>query len=145
MASTDRSMLNPKYLKLPEQDELIVVYIEESMQHLESVEPDLLEMEKDIDNIDSEIVNGIFRAVHSIKGASGFFGFQKIGNLSHIMENLLSLLREGKMKASSELIDALFAGVDALRAMFDDVGASEDFDIQTEIDQLTKKIGRAHV
>lgn len=119
-----------------DQDELIGVFIEESMQHLESIEPDLLEMEKDIDNIDSEIVNGIFRAVHSIKGASGFFGFQKIGELSHIMENLLSLLREGKMKASSELIDALFAGVDALRAMFDDVTTSDQFDIQTEIDQL---------
>ena len=120
-----------------DQDELIGVFVEESVQHLESIEPNLLEMEKNIDNIDPEIVNGIFRAVHSIKGASGFFGLQKIGNLSHIMENLLSLLREGKMKASPELIDALFAGVDALRSMFDDIGSSEQFDTQAEIDQLT--------
>ncbi len=50
-----------------DQDELIGVFVEESVQHLESIEPNLLEMEKNIDNIDSEIVNGIFRAVHSIK------------------------------------------------------------------------------
>jgi len=120
-----------------DQDELIAVFVEESIQHLESIEPDLLAMEKDINHIDPEIVNGIFRAVHSIKGASGFFGLQKIGNLSHIMENLLSLLREEKIKASPEFIDALFAGIDSLRAMFDDVGSSEQVDIETEIDQLT--------
>ena len=120
-----------------EQDELIGVFVEESIQHLESIEPDLLEMEKHIDRIDSNIVNGIFRAVHSVKGASGFFGFHKIGSLSHIMENLLSQLRDGRMKASSELVDALLTGMDALRAMLDDVGASEDFEIQAEIDRLT--------
>jgi len=67
-----------------DQDELIAVFVEESIQHLESIEPDLLAMEKDINHIDPEIVNGIFRAVHSIKGASGFFGLKKNGNLSHI-------------------------------------------------------------
>ncbi|MBF0572945.1 MAG: chemotaxis protein CheW [Desulfamplus sp.] len=120
-----------------DQDELIKVFVEESIQHLESIEPDLLEMEKSIDNIDSKIINGIFRAVHSIKGASGFFGLQNIGNLSHVMENLLSLLREGNIKASPEFIDALFSGIDALRAMFDDIGNSENFNIQPEIDRLT--------
>lgn len=126
-----------------DQDELIGVFVEESIQHLESVEPGLLEMEKNIDHIDPEIVNGIFRAVHSIKGASGFFGFQKIGNLAHVMENLLSMLREGEMTAGQEFIDSLFAGIDALRAMFDDVGHSERFDTQAELDRLTRLLNRA--
>ncbi|SLM30074.1 putative CheA signal transduction histidine kinases [Desulfamplus magnetovallimortis] len=120
-----------------DQDELIAVFVEESIQHLESIEPDLLTMEQDLDNIDPDRVNGIFRAVHSIKGASGFFGLHKIGTLSHVMENLLSLLREEKMSVTTEFIDALFSGIDALRTMFDDVGNSEQIDIETQIDQLT--------
>ncbi|MBF0378037.1 MAG: chemotaxis protein CheW [Desulfamplus sp.] len=120
-----------------DQDELIKVFVEESIQHLESIEPDLLEMEKSIDNIDSQIINGIFRAVHSIKGASGFFGLKNIGNLSHVIENLLSMLREGNIKASPEFIDALFSGIDALKSMFDDIGNSENFNIKPEIERLT--------
>ncbi len=120
-----------------DQDELIKVFVEESIQHLESIEPDLLELERHLDSIDSEIINGIFRAIHSIKGASGFFGLQNIGTLSHIMENLLSLLREGSIKATPEFIDALFSGIDALRVMFDDVASSENLNIQSEIESLT--------
>lgn len=122
---------------MTEQDELIGVFVEESVEHLESIEPDLLRLEQDPENVDSDIINSIFRAVHSVKGAAGFFGFTKIGNLSHLMENLLSRLRDGKITATSEFTDALFSGLDTLRAMFDDVGSSEQFDVQQELDRLS--------
>lgn len=125
-----------------EQDELIVVFVEESVEHLESIEPDLLTLEQNPEHIDSDIVNRIFRAVHSIKGAAGFFGFQNVGHLSHRMENLLSLLRDGEITITDEFTDALFSGIDLLRTMFDDVGSSEQFDIQEPIDRLTALINQ---
>ena len=71
-----------------------------------------------------------FDSIHSIKGASGFFGLEQIGKLSHIMENLLSLLRDGKIPVTPELTDVLLVGVYALRTMVDDVTTSEELDIQ---------------
>lgn len=72
-----------------DQDELVTVFVEESVEHLETIEPDLLKMEETRESVDPGIVNSIFRAVHSIKGAAGFFGFNNIGPLSHRMEYLL--------------------------------------------------------
>jgi len=124
-----------------DQDELVVVFIEESVEHLASVEPDLLQMEEHIDKIDTETVNRIFRAVHSIKGGAGFIGLSKIGELAHIMENLLSLVREGTMAVTPQLIDALLTGIDTLRAMLDDVNESHGFDISQEMDRFNTLLG----
>jgi len=118
---------------MTEHDELLPVFIEESQQHLQNIEPDLLALEKSGKEPEPEMVNRIFRGIHSIKGAAGFFGFHNIGKLSHIMESSLSLLRDGKILPTSELIDALLTGIDALKAMLDDAVASEDYDINHEI------------
>ncbi len=119
-----------------DEDALLAGFVEESQQHLQTIEPDLLELEKIGDAIDSETLNRIFRSVHSIKGASGFFGLQKIGELSHAMESLLSLLRDRKITVFRELTDALLAGVDTLRAMVDDVAGSENTDIGSLVEAL---------
>ncbi len=119
-----------------EQDELLANFVDESLQHLQTIEPDLLEMEKNRDNVDSEVVNSVFRAIHSVKGASGFFGLKNIGELSHKMENLLSLLRDSKISLTPELIDALLAGVDSLRVMVEDVGESDSFDIKDDLKRI---------
>ncbi|MCP4348964.1 MAG: hybrid sensor histidine kinase/response regulator [Desulfobacterales bacterium] len=121
-----------------EHDELLPVFIEESQQHLQNIEPDLLSLEQDISDPDFELVNRIFRSIHSIKGAAGFFGLQNIGHLSHIMESSLSLLRDGKITPTTELVDALLTGADTLKAMLDDVGESEHFDIHSELEFLQK-------
>ena len=112
---------------------LLASFVEESQQHLQTIEPDLLELEKSGDSVDSELLNRVFRSIHSIKGASGFFGLRKIGELSHVMESLLSLLRDRKLSVTRELTDALLAGVDLLRAMVDDVGGSERFEIGEQV------------
>ncbi len=114
-------------------DELLPAFVEESQQHLQVIEPDLLALEKSGENVDPDTVNRIFRGVHSIKGASGFFGFQNIGRLSHVMENSLSLLRDNKIPLTTPLIDALLSGVDALKSMLEDISGSESFDIDSEI------------
>ena len=114
-------------------DELLPAFVEESQQHLQVIEPDLLALEKSGENVDPDTVNRIFRGVHSIKGASGFFGFQNIGRLSHVMENSLSLLRDGRIPLTTPFIDALLSGVDALKSMLEDISGSESFDIDAEI------------
>ena len=60
-------------------------FVEEGREHLSAIEPDLLTLEKEGINTDSEIINRVFRAIHSLKGVSGFLGFEAI--------NLLSLSR----------------------------------------------------
>lgn len=122
---------------MPEYDDLLSGFIEDSQQHLQSVEPDLLALESGT-LIEPDAVNRIFRSVHSVKGAAGFFGLQNIGRLSHAMESVLSLLREKKIVPSSKLTDALLSGVDALKAMLEDVNASESFDLHDELDALRK-------
>ncbi|QTA88417.1 hybrid sensor histidine kinase/response regulator [Desulfonema magnum] len=124
-------------------DELLPVFIEESQQHLQTIEPDILAIEHSSGAVDSATINRIFRGVHSIKGASGFFGLQNIGKLSHVIENSLVLLRDGKTEPSSEFTDVLLKGVDALRTMVDNVGESEQFDIRNELDLLQKLLDNA--
>ncbi|MBF0224395.1 MAG: chemotaxis protein CheW [Desulfobacterales bacterium] len=119
-----------------DQDELLANFVEESQQHLQNIEPDLLDIEKGGDNIESEVVNRVFRAIHSVKGAAGFFGLKKISELTHVMENLLSLLRDKKIEASQEFVDSLLLGVDSLKKMVDDVSSSENVDIEKELNSL---------
>lgn len=123
---------------MTDEDGLLASFVEESQQHLSSIESELIGLEQGGECVDAEVLNRIFRRIHSIKGTSGFFGLEKIGELSHIMENLFSLLRNGKISVTHELIDELLAGVDALWAMVDDVGASEEFDIHCEVDALQR-------
>ncbi len=125
------------------QDELLTSFVEESLFNLQSAEPDLLKLEKKADEIDSETVNSIFRKIHSVKGAAGFFGFKNIGSLSHVMESLLSLLRNGEIKPETELIDALLSGVDVLKAMVEDIESSEAMDVQTEIETLQRLLDKS--
>lgn len=119
------------------EDELVKVFAKESLVHLDSIKSDLLELQKNIDNIDSDILNGIFRAMHSIKGASGFYHFQKIGELSYTMESLLSQLRYGKIKPSKGLIQSFLAGAALLSSMLKDINKSEQYNIKDEIELLT--------
>ncbi len=122
MSDIDREMLN----------ELIV----ESREHLEKIEPDLLELEQNGNNVSDELVNRVFRAVHSIKGGFGFFGISKIVDLAHSMENVMSRVRDKDLKVTGDLTDALLEGIDKLRTLLDDVGNSENVSIEEEQQKL---------
>lgn len=112
--------------------ELLEEFISESKEHLSTIEEDFLELEQQKDNPDSKLVNKIFRAIHTIKGTSGFFGLETITSLSHTMENILALVRNGDMAPKSDMIDTLLAGADIINSMIDDIDHSNEFDI-TEI------------
>jgi len=95
---------------------LISEFVTESLEHLETAEPLLLEMEKRGGG-DAASLNEIFRAIHSIKGAAGFLGLQNISALSHGLESLLMRLRDGDFDFRPAMADPLLRGVDALRRM----------------------------
>lgn len=101
------------------QQELTKEFIIESFEFLDKLDEDLLSLEKG--DCTSELINRVFRAVHTIKGTSGCLGYQKLQSVTHVGENLLSLLREGKLTAHSEMVSTLLSLSDALRKMLQNV------------------------
>ena len=116
--------------------ELVANFIAESKEHLESIEDDFLNLEKHKDHPDQELLNKVFRAIHSVKGAAGFLNLDNMTRLAHVMETLLANMRSGKIRAESQYIDALLAGVDLLALMLDDVTHHQDVDINGVHDRL---------
>ncbi len=117
--------------------EIFADFIIESREHLESIEPNLLELEKAPDNLD--LLNEIFRPMHSLKGASGFMGLNKINALAHRSENILDELRKGTMSVNAEIMDVILAATDALRQMLDNLEETSgegDVDINSLIETL---------
>ncbi|MGE9985897.1 Hpt domain-containing protein [Desulfovibrio sp. SGI.169] len=111
--------------------ELFADFIAEAKEHLETIEPNLLELEKTPDNL--ALLNDIFRPMHSLKGASGFLGLNRINQLAHKSENILDELRKGAMVVTSEIMDVILASTDALRQMIDNLEASNaEGDVEIE-------------
>lgn len=95
------------------------VFIEEAKEHIESLEENLVKLEKEPYNQD--LIQAIFRSFHTIKGSSGSMGFQQMTELAHLLENLLDRVRRGEVSVSSSLIDLLLQGVDFLKRMLEEI------------------------
>ena len=93
------------------------VFFEESFEGLEIMERGLMELEPGIP--DSEVVNSVFRAAHSIKGGSGTFGFKAISDFTHVMETLLDEMRDNVREVTVQNSDILLKSVDCLREMLE--------------------------
>lgn len=116
--------------------EFIQGFVEEAKGHIETVESELLKM--DVNAVDAESINNIFRAVHSVKGTAGFFNLTKIVELSHSMENIFGEFRSGKKHINSNMVDLLLSANDSLKSMTEDVINSENTDISDFVDKLSK-------
>lgn len=105
--------------------ELLAEFVTESLSGLQSVEQDLLLLEDD-GGADKDLVNRIFRAVHSIKGAGAYLNLANLVTVSHRAETLLDDIRAGRRTANALVTDAVLGAVDALTAMLeaDDQGHS---------------------
>ncbi len=123
-----------------ENDALIESFVEEANEGLANIENDLLAIEEAGANIDHELVNTVFRCIHSIKGSSGFLGLKNIGTLAHEMENILNLIRNDELVPNSTIIDALLQSADALRDMINNIEQSNDVDISSHIELLKKAL-----
>jgi two-component system chemotaxis sensor kinase CheA len=104
------------------------VFFEESFEGLELMEAALLEL--DVDNPDSEQINAIFRAAHSIKGGSGTFGFVQVSEFTHILETLLDKVRDGGHAINADGIELFLQSVDCLRGLLEALQAEQEPDLQ---------------
>ncbi|QTA88643.1 chemotaxis protein CheA [Desulfonema magnum] len=111
-------------------------FVIESREHFEHIEDEILELSRQKESPDRELVDKIFRSIHSVKGAAGFLGLDQIGRLTHVMETLLSMVRSDKMKPETYFINSLLAGVDILNIMLEDVDQSNEVDISSVYDRL---------
>ena len=91
------------------------VFFEESFEGLDTMESGLLHL--DLGALNSDDINSIFRAAHSIKGGSGTFGFTEIADFTHAMETLLDEMRDGRRLVTTEVVEVLLRSVDVLREM----------------------------
>ncbi|MFC1504555.1 chemotaxis protein CheW [Spirochaetota bacterium] len=113
--------------------EILQTFIDESIEHLEGIENDLLAIEEQGTSTDQELINKVFRAIHSIKGASGFFGLTKISDLSHGMENILNKIRNKELPPTSQIINVLLSSVDTLSSMINKPEESNNVDISEDL------------
>ncbi|MFZ5943109.1 MAG: chemotaxis protein CheA [Bacillota bacterium] len=116
--------------------EYLNLFLEESREHLQILNQELLKLEQDAQNKDA--VNEIFRSAHTLKGMSATMGFEKIAELTHKMENMLDELREDKFAFNPEIGEILFNCVDALEIMVENVAAKnvEGYNISNLLNRL---------
>lgn len=102
----------------------IEVFIEESKEHLQACNDNLLELEKNPEDL--SIVNEIFRSAHTLKGMSATMGFEDLASLTHQMENVLDGIRNEKITVTSAVLDTVFLAVDDLEAMVNSIAEGGD-------------------
>lgn len=100
------------------------IFLDESNEHLQTLSDQLIILEKEPDN--SDTINEIFRAAHSLKGMAGTMGYKRMQNLTHDMENVFSEVRNGNMEVNSNLVDVLFQCLDALETYVDNIRETHD-------------------
>ncbi len=102
-------------MKSPEIDEDLREFLIESSENLANLDREIVQLEQTPGDI--ALVSSVFRTIHSIKGTCGFFGFDRLGSLAHITENILSQVRERKRVLTPELISIILEAVDEIKIM----------------------------
>ena len=100
------------------------IFIDESKEHLQTLNDQVLILEEEPENVDT--VNEIFRAAHSLKGMAGTMGYKRMQRLTHDMENVFSEIRNGKMNVNADLVDIVFKCLDALEGYLNNIIETSD-------------------
>ena len=112
-------------------------FFEECTEGLDMAESGLLQLASG--EVDSETINAIFRAVHSIKGGAGTFGFVELSGFAHIAETVLDEVRDGVLEPTSAIIDTLLASIDCLKMMVERTQSEQPFDTD-QVNGVTKTL-----
>ena len=111
-------------------------FIDESREHLDEMETLLLQLNSDLGNLD--LLNDIFRTMHNVKGASQLTGLDKISRLSHRLEDLLDLLRQGNMQTNKDIVELLISGRDRIVTLVSELDSFEEE--QSSVDELIEQL-----
>jgi len=128
--SLNYPLMNPE-------DEVFKNFLVEMGEKLEELEDGLAELEN---GFSTDLVNKLFRAVHTIKGGGGFFGLTKVSELSHVFEDLLMKIREGDLDFNEGMIAPFYSACDALKGMHE----SDDYGNNSDIDPICLELKAAH-
>src|SRR6476646_10227242 len=96
-------------------DEIVQEFLVESHENLDQLDRDFVQLEREPQSRD--LLASVFRTIHTIKGTSGFLAFSRLESLTHVGENLLARLRDGKLVMTPTIADALLAMVDGVREL----------------------------
>lgn len=119
-----------------ETNQYMDMFLDESHEHLQSLNDGLLVLEENSEDI--SVVNEIFRNAHTLKGMSATMGFNKIAELTHEMEDVLDLIRKEQIKLTEDIVDTLFKCLDSLEQMVDNVGNGDPEDLIDVSDLVSK-------
>ena len=115
-----------------EMKEILGDFLAESSEMLEALDQHFVHLESDPTN--AELLNEIFRCMHSMKGSAGFLGFSHLVEVAHHGESLLNMLRNGEMRASAGIITIILEAVDIIKALQDDIrDTGEDSHVDTAL------------
>jgi len=114
----------------------IKVFIQEAEELIQKLDENVLVLEKEGQN--PELIQEIFRAAHTLKGSSGMLGHERMAELTHAMETLFDKVRKDELSVTTELIDLLLDGLDALKVLKDECYTMQmsEVDIQTLSEQI---------
>jgi len=115
-----------------EMDEIIDEFVVESEESLESLDQMFVALEKDPGNKD--LLNEIFRCAHTIKGAAGFLGFQRLVEIAHVSEDVLNKLRKGELIATPDVMDAVLKAMDIIKEMLANIKTTRQEGIDPSIE-----------
>ena len=127
---------------MSDMDEVVREFLVESYEGLDQLDRDLVALELEPTNTDR--LSAIFRCIHTVKGTCGFLGFGKLEKVAHVGENLLSLLRDGKLTLSEQITSGLLKLVDAVRQMLSSIettsseGTVDYSALEAELAELAK-------
>ncbi|MFW6267890.1 MAG: chemotaxis protein CheA, partial [Marinilabiliaceae bacterium] len=109
-------------------DKFKAKFVEESLDNVHELEESLFALENDMESKD--LIERIFRAMHSLKGGGAMFGFNHLSDFTHHLENIFDMVRNGKLGVTHDLISLTFSAVDEIRYLLDkgDLTDKKDLD-----------------
>ncbi len=119
-----------------EDQELLDGFLQETAELLEKLDDDLVALEKSSEDMD--LLNRIFRSIHTVKGASSFLGFDLLVKVTHKTEDVLNRLRKGELLVTPEIMDVILEATDLVKTLVADIKAGEivDRDIDSTVNKL---------
>ena len=127
---------------MDEFQEILQDFLVESFELVEKLDEDLVELETRPDDLD--LLNGIFRVAHTIKGASSFLNFDVLTHLTHHMEDVLNKARHGELQITPEVMDVILESVDLMKALLEkirDTSSDEGIDVSGVVAKLDRISG----
>ncbi len=125
---------------------LILEFVQEAREYIDEVEPNLIELYQgsdDLGEVDSELINMIFRLFHSMKGSAGFLSLTTVVGVTHEAETLLDKIRNGKLNLNGQMTEVLCRALDLFRDMLDHIAETgEDCGYENQAAVIISKLKR---